>query len=281
MGKFSKNLRERVLNKGPIFGTCVICGNEGKLTRDHVPPKNCNNLTDYELKIFLDFENMNGKGTTSQGGTHFRTLCSECNSDRLGLQYDPFLVDLSNEITSLVMGAKNKVISLPNFIYPFVKPQRLARSIVGHVLSAVAVEETKTGLLSAPFPDALRSYFLDESSPLPNKLDIYYWVYPSRKQIIIKGSGKVLIFGDRGTVIGHIIKFLPLGFWLIWDKPKKYYVNAHKLIPLKNMGIDEVHQMPISLGEIPLLNFPEAPEYHEAILLNTKYSSIGSPKSKI
>jgi len=277
MGQFSKNLRERVLNKGPVIGTCVICANEGKLTKDHVPPKNCNNLTDYELRTFLDFKNSSGKGATSQGGTHFRTLCSVCNSERLGLQYDPSLVDLSNEITSLVMGAKNKVISLPEFIYPFVKPQRLARSIVGHVLSAVAVEETKTGLISAPFPDALRSYFLDESSPLPDKLEIYYWVYPSRKQVVIKGAGKVSISGN-GVVIGHIIKFLPLGFWLIWEKPKNYNPNLHKLIPSRNMGIDETYQMPISLGEIPSLDFPEAPEGHEVILLNTNNSSIGSPK---
>lgn len=281
MGNYTKNLRERVLIKGPEIGFCVICGEKGKLTKDHVPPKNCNNLSNYDLKAFLDFENSGGKGANSQGGTHFRTLCQKCNNERLGLQYDPSLVDLSNEITLLVMGTKNRIISLPEFLYPFVKPQRLARSVIGHTLAAIAVDETKKGLISAPIPNALRDYFLDDALPLPDRLDIYYWMYPSRRQVVIKGAGKISMFAGPDAVVGHIIKFLPLGFWLIWDKPNKFKANLNKLVPNKDMGLDEVHQMVVSLRDIPPLDFPEAPADHEAILLNANSISVGSPKLKI
>ncbi len=277
MGSYTEKLKSRVLNKGLKIGFCVICGVHGKLSRDHVPPRMCNNLTDYELKTFPFPESQKRKGATSQGGTHFRTLCKKCNSERLGLKYDPDLVNLSNEITGLVLGAKNKIIVLPKSIYSLIKPQRVARSIVGHVLSAVSVKETKDGLISAPLPDALREYFLDDSLSLPPKLHIYYWVYPSRKQVIIKGAGKISMHGG-GVVLGHIIKFLPLGFWLIWEKPNNFNTNLHELVPQRDMGIDETYKMPINLYEIPVLNFPEAPADHEAVFVDSHSSSIGLPK---
>lgn len=182
MGNYSKSISKRILHKGPSEGFCVICGEYSKLTRDHVPPKKCNNLNDVEIKALMPKEESARVGTTSQGGTHFKTLCSKCNSERLGAKYDPSLVDFTNNITSLVLGAKRKHIVLPQSIYPIITPQRIARSVVGHALAAVAVEEAKIGLVSSPMSNKLREYFLNESHPLPEKLEIYYWLYPSRKE---------------------------------------------------------------------------------------------------
>lgn len=239
MGNFSKSISERILHKGPESGFCVICGEYGKLTRDHVPPKKCNNLNDVEIKAFLPNEESARVGTTSQGGTHFRTLCKKCNSERLGIEYDPSLVKFSNEITALVLGAKRKHISLPQHIYPIITPQRIARSVVGHVLAAIAVEESKSGLMKSPMSDSLREYFLNSALPMPSSLEIFYWIYPSRKQIVIKGMGKGQFGTDAGAVIGHVFKFLPLGFWLVWDRPKKIRMNIPSLVMNKSMGLDE------------------------------------------
>jgi len=38
--------------KGPDNGCCVICGQPGRLTKDHVPPKGCNNHENIVLKTF-------------------------------------------------------------------------------------------------------------------------------------------------------------------------------------------------------------------------------------
>lgn len=280
MGNYSKNLTNRITNKGNEFGYCVICGEYGKLSRDHVPPKGCNNLNDVELKALFPGENSARAGTTSQGGTHFKTLCETCNSTCLGTYYDPWLIDLSNEITSLVLGAKNRLVSLPEKIYPFIRPQRIARSIVGHCLAAVAVEETKSGLISSPLGDALRAYFMDQSAPLPSELDIYYWLYPSKRQVIVKGLGKSSMY-SKGTIVGHVIKFLPLGFWLVWNKPKEINIGIKEFVSNKAMGIDEIQQVELELYNIPALDFPEVPADHEYILLNDDYAVVANQKNKI
>jgi hypothetical protein len=106
MGEYSKNLKKRILNQGPKEGFCVICGGFGVLSRDHVPPKGCHNLNDVELKTVLPSPEYSKVGTTSQGGTHYKTLCEKCNNHCLGTLYDQALIDFSNSITSTVLGAK-------------------------------------------------------------------------------------------------------------------------------------------------------------------------------
>jgi len=277
MGKYSENLGKRVSNRGPDIGYCVICGNKGKLSRDHVPPKGCNNLNDVELKHLFPSEKYSRKGITSQGGTHYKTLCGACNNTHLGSYYDPYLVNLSNEITSLVMGAKNRKISLPDRIYPFIKPQRIARAVVGHCLAAIAVDEAKSGLISSPISDSLRSYFLDQSSSLPEQLDIFFWPYPSKNQVVVKYMGKSSMY-RKGTIVGHVMKFLPLGFWLVWDKPDSIAIGERKLVPDKFMGLDDVHQVELDLYNIPALNFPEAPADHEYVVLNGGHAVVANEK---
>ena len=101
------------------------------------------------------------------------------------------LVKLSNNITQIALAARNKQIALPGDLLVFIRPQKIARAVVGHILAANAMEEAKNGLVSAPFPDALRRYFLDENEPLPRHVDIYFWVYPSRRQVVIKNACKI------------------------------------------------------------------------------------------
>lgn len=277
MGDYSRSISKRIQHKGPGKGYCVICGEKGKLTRDHVPPKKCNNLNDVEIKAFLSSNNSARVGPTSQGGTHFKTLCTKCNSEILGMKYDPSLVEFSNKITSLVLGAKNSSIYLPKNTYPIITPQRIAKSVVGHVLAAIAVDEVKSGLVKSPMSNALREYVLDSTLPMPPSLEIFYWVYPYRKQVVIKGMGKAQFGAGNEVVVGHVFKFLPLGFWLVWDRPKYVEINLSSLVVNKGMGLDERAQVEIDLYNTIPSDFPEASKGKDVTLLNT-YSFIGNQK---
>ncbi len=277
MGNYSASISKRISTRGPKIGYCVICGRYGKLSRDHVPPKKCNNLKDVEIQALLPSKDSSRVGTTSQGGTHFKTLCEDCNSKRLGLEYDPELIKLSNEITLPALTAKTKRIVIPNVIHAFIRPQRLARAIVGHTLAAIAVDEAKSGLLNSPMSDSMREYFLDSSLPMAKSLNIYYWLYPSRKQVVIKGMGKSH-YGTPGTIVGHVMKFLPLGFWLVWDKPSDRVINLDRLLLDKRMGLNETAQIDINMQDIPPLNFPEMPAEWETNLLNDDYAFVGNSK---
>lgn len=270
----------KISNKGPREGYCVICGIHGELTRDHVPPKKCNNLNNTELMLLQSRYTKTARGTISQGGTHFKTLCGKCNNERLGIQYDPSLIELSNTITSLVLGAKRKRIQLPKKIFPIITPQRIARAVVGHILAAVVVEETKSELISSPMLDALRKYFLDQTLPLPEEMEIYYWPYPYKEQVLIKGFGKFDIRTKHG-IIGDIFKFLPLGFLLTWEKPDSINVNIPVLLRNKKMGIDEQEKIEIDLYNHPPHDFPEAAKGWEISFLNDNHAFIGIPQHKM
>ena len=285
MGDFSKRLEQRVHTKGSDIGYCVICGQHGKLTRDHVPPKACNNKDDTILQLF----NNEGRKTHSQGGTWFKTLCTQCNSGLLGDKYDPELVYLSNEITNLALSLSARRLILPSQKSIIIKPQKIARAIIGHILAANSVgkdgllDEVRNGIHKSPFSDALRYYFLNETASLPDNIDIYFWVYPSRRQVVIKNGMivKGILRGNNKGFLGHIIKFLPLGFWILIDKPNNIPIRLSNLVPNKNMDINESYQMSVKLTGLPSLYFPESPENEDddhILLLNNNLASIGIPK---
>jgi hypothetical protein len=48
-------------------------------------------------------------------------------------------------------------------------------------------------------------------------------------------------------VLGGIIKFLPIGFWIVWEKPKDFVVYLNELLPHREVGIDDIVQIPIDL----------------------------------
>lgn len=279
MGDYSKNLKKRVQHIGNDRGLCVICGEYGKLSRDHVPPKRCNNLNDVELRTLFPSDDWSKKGQISQGGSFYKTLCSTCNNTRLGKYYDPFLVNLSNEITSLVLGAKNRKIVLPSSIFTFIRPQRIARAIVGHCLAANSINETRDGLTSSPMNDILREYFLNIDAAFPEKLNIYFWPYPSRRQVIIKGMGKASL--KSKPIIGNVIKFLPLGFWIVWDKPNNVRISLPELVKDKSLNIDDVLQFEIDIHNIPRIDFPETPSTDEFILMNDNFSLEAIPSRRL
>ncbi len=272
--KYTERSKNRLQTRGPDTGYCAICGKYEKLVRDHIPPKGCGNLKDHELRLLVSRDPK--RGNTSQGGTHFKTICTTCNSDRLGLRYDPELIALSKEITSVVKAAANNIVALPEVIQCEIKSQRISRAIVGHILAAASVRTVGEPNADIPMDNTLRAYFLDENSPFPEEWELYYWVYPSRKQIVAKYFGKRDIKSGINT-FGHTIKFLPLGFYLIW-KPKGELALS-KLISNKSISLNSISNIRINIRQNISLEFPEVPHDDEIIVYNSNNAYKAEPKS--
>ena len=280
-----KRAQEQVLLRGPREGHCVLCGVFGKLTRDHVPPRGCGNASDMVLRTLVDVAGPDacGPAAISQGGAHFRTICETCNTRLLGAEYDPELAKMCTVVSGCARAAYESRLILPENVLVWVRPQRAARAVVGHALAANAVREVIQPPVDAPFPDALRQYFLDPAKPLPEKVDIYFWVYPSRRQVIVKGAAKASLASlARGRfLLGDIIKFFPFGFWILWDKPKLARIPHPLLVPDRSMGIDDAVQMTISLRRIPPPGFPEHPADDEMMLLSDDSTSVGEVRNRV
>lgn len=239
-------------------GFCRICSEKALLTFDHVPPKGCAGIGKrnvHTLASYLWCEET--KPRHAQSGMKFRSLCPRCNNTLLGHEYDPSLREFANR-ASMHLRVGDMNITLPDVVHVDVKPQRIARAIIGHLLAADMACGLNSPPNPAPFPSAMQTYFLDPSSLAAPEMEIFYWLYPSDVQVIINFCGIMALSVD-GCILGCFLKFYPLAFWVIWDRPKNIAINRRHLLPIRSGGIDDVVTLPISLRLVPRTDWPENP----------------------
>lgn len=264
--------------KGDKEGYCNICGQFSQLTRDHIPPQGCVKPTPVELRTLTQYlSEPSEKPTTSQSGLNILSICGNCNNNLLGTEYDPELIEVSKQVAGMVRVQRELGLSLPEKIDLSVKPQRLIRSVVGHILAGKLPIAGKPPI-SAPFPDALRNYFLNQPSNIPDKLEVYYWVYPSNKQIVINSLGIGSAMGEGFIAGSCLLKFFPLAFWIVWDKPASFPINFTRISQDKLKGLDETCEIVLDLRNIPPLNYPEVPGEGRYIMCRDDSTFLAQPK---
>ncbi|MDZ8095833.1 MAG: hypothetical protein RMZ42_28425 [Nostoc sp. DedQUE05] len=264
--------------KGDKEGYCNICGKYSQLTRDHIPPQGCVKPTLVELRTLTQYISESSKNPkVSQSGLNILSICGNCNNNLLGTEYDPELIEVCKKVAGVVRIQRELGLSLPEKIPLSIKPQRLIRSVIGHILAGKLPITGKLPI-SALFPDALRNYFLDQSSNIPDKLEIYYWVYPSNKQSVINslaiGSG----LGEGFISGSSLLKFFPLAFWVVWDKPTSFPISFTKIPKDKVKDLDETCQIMIDLRHVPRLDYPEVPSEGRYIMYHEDSTFLAQPK---
>ncbi len=232
-------------------GFCAICCTYSQLTKDHVPPKGCNNIDDRNLDQVFPREDT--YSVFSRGGTQFKSICANCNNNLLGAQYDPELVKLINKITPYIKANNTSKLYLPDQQLIFTKPHRVARAVIGHLLAAL--EDGQTNDHKNPMIKYLAEYFLDPIKSFPEKFTMYYWIYPDYKQIVVKNFLRSNLNGN--FIIGHTIKFFPLAFYFVYDQPKSCAINLPVFIDNTHMKLDDISQVKIDLNVIMDMDFPE------------------------
>lgn len=274
------NKDKKIQFQGIPDGYCNICGQYSQaLTRDHIPPQGCVKPTSVELRTLKQYISKSKKPTTSQSGLNIRSICGNCNNNLLGTEYDPELIEVSKKVASMVRSQRELGLSLPEQINLIVKPQRLIRSVVGHILAGKLPIAGKPPI-SAPFPDALRNYFLDQSSNIPDKVEIYYWLYPSNKQIVINSLGIGSANGE-GFISGScLLKFFPLAFWVVWDKPTLFPISSTKIPKDRIKSLNDTCEIMIDLRNIPSLDYPEVPGEGKYIMSHDDSTFLAQPKKQ-
>jgi hypothetical protein len=197
--------------------------------------------------------------TLIQGGITFRSLCADCNNQLLGREYDPSLIEAAQALAAVVRPCVQSSLVLPQSFDLEVKPQRIARAIMGHLLAAERRENMAEPPVDAPFQAAMREYLLDSSLPLPNGMDIFVWLYPSRRQVIIIGSAFAIYHNMKSAVVGSFIKFFPFGFWVTYKRSSDYRIPYERLLPDRSTPLDAVTKIRISKISTPPLSWPESP----------------------
>lgn len=240
---------------------------------DHVPPQSCGNIESIEISAMTGEKHVKA---LSQNGLKYRTLCSVCNGDRLGHEFDPFLEKFVKEVAPASNLAKDHNILPVGIIRYPIKPQRVARAIIGHLFASEIgrIEHKKE---DAPFPEILKKYFLDPQSPLPPEIEIYCRPY-LHKEIRAFSTYTLAVPGEDDILMGHILKFYPLGFWIIFRQSEKFKINVPKLIQNRNMGLDEESNIDWDLKRNWEKDWPEKPEGNFIALYNSSVTAIAKRK---
>lgn len=268
----------RIKIKGPKEGYCAICQQYCRLTYDHVPPKGCVTISPMEMRTLIqELCPDSSKHIIFQNGVKFRTLCSECNNGRLGSNYDIELKRFSNEVSRFLKAIIDSDLHFP-FEQTFaINTQKIVRAIVGHTLAAFLPEDISKPTENAPFYDSLRSYFLDETLPIPSKLKILYWPYPANNQVHIRAFS-VQSIKWKGNILGDLLKFFPIAYWLIWDMPDNIISPVQELSKIKDLPIENSTTIKINFQKVPRHDWPETPNSTDYILLSGQNSSISKIK---
>lgn len=248
-----------IATRGPKEGQCNVCGEHGRLTEDHTPPKGCLKPTQVELLHLvhlLSDEPTKVKGRFSQNGVKYRTLCHRCNNTLLGTKYDPAFISFVNSVGAFLKSS----LHLPARVSVKGQPQAILRSLIGHI-SAQGVGRYPKG----PLTEAVRDYFLDISKALPAGLRAYYWAYPYRPHVMFRDAA-YLDIPSGATVAIWVLKFFPIAFLLAWGEPKGLAYPMETFETWRNAPYHMEVDMPLSLRPIPPMYWPEAPTDSSVLL---------------
>lgn len=259
----------RINTKGPKVGTCNICGTHGLLTEDHIPPKGASRLKQVEMINIVDLlsvERPKKSARFSQNGVSYYTLCGKCNNERLGHGYDPTLITLSKDIRVYLESA----LYLPARMNVKTKPNRLIRSVVGHLL-AHGIGEHRNGSMI----EELTDYFLNENLPFPSRFKLYYWIYPYNDQVIIK-SASMSPHNLNSFAVFMLLKFFPISFFFVLDEPNEWRIPFERLDTMLSSSIDDETEIPISFTNLPPQRWPEVPDKAGMVMHNMDTGATGA-----
>lgn len=265
-------------------GYCRICDAYGALTKDHVPPQGIARPADLESGSLTAWHK-NGRSTRRtkivQGGIRYRTICSICNNTMLGCWYDPELVSLSKSLIAAFNASERHGLLLPDINSIRIKPHRLARAVLGHLLAAPPIGDLTQPVAMSPQGDVqptIRSYVLDPNAAFPAGYRLHAWFSLTHGQTIMRGVAHMNL---RTRVInaGEFLKFFPLGFFLSYDNNPIPYPTTDITSPAIEIDVSKTYRF--SLRNRPPEQWPEQMGDNDVLLINdeaTNYAKARTPK---
>jgi hypothetical protein len=190
----------------PVVGKCAICGTEGELSFEHIPPRAAYNkrpllaqspLVSLKAGTVLPL----GPGSVRQGGAGVYTLCHGCNN-RTGSWYGRPYVDFVHVWAEI---ASRLPIRHTACRFARIRPLRVFKQIVSMFLSA------NSGGFGEKQDDLARFILDKESREFPSGLGIYGFVTTSRLRRMSPITARADLFAGKVYAFSEIA-FPPLGF---------------------------------------------------------------------
>lgn len=246
--------------RGPKEGRCNICGEHGKLTEDHTPPKACISPGAFDVQRLNDALNHQHKArkVRANTGLRFRSLCAKCNNEKLGGIYDPALVSFTNQLSAMVRFRE----TLPQTLTVQVEPQKIMRAVYGH-LAAASVDAYGTHKDHELF----RDWFLSGSGAVPLGVHFHFWLYPFKPQVIVRGFAFTPVIGGNSLFVGWLMKFFPVAFLIVMSR-QDAPLRLPDLRAYEDLPLDAKVDVAIDLRSILPPNWPEADPGENGVVIS-------------
>jgi hypothetical protein len=161
--------------KNQHLGICRLCGIDGKLSFEHVPPESAFNdhrilRSTFEQTLAAEHPDQY-QGTPQQRGAGGYTLCAKCNSDT-GAWYVPAFTNWAQQAMRIVIATRAK----PSLAYPFnLFPLRVLKQVICMFFSVNGTYFHKA------HPDLVRFVLNKESRDLPERVRVYaFYTFSNR-----------------------------------------------------------------------------------------------------
>ena len=196
-------------------GKCCICGKEGNLTYEHVPPKSAFNSSRIKPYYVWEWLLEDKKRTANlQAGQGDYTLCESCNN-LTGTWYGSAYADFAAQGMEYYNKGASGKLSLPYAIFPL----RVFKQIVSCFASVNGPDWCEKN------PAVRRFLLTPYEQSFPEDIDIRMYMHEKGKVKICAPSGQLNIFTHE-MVVGSEWGFVPFSFICILGKDK----TRHKLL---------------------------------------------------
>lgn len=226
-------------------GVCNICGNYGKLSFEHVPPKGAFNDRPVIKGNFEDFTNNPPgeelkKGRIQQKGAGAYTLCEKCNNDT-GAYYGNSFIDWTYQ--ALILSSKTD--GNGAVLYPFhIFPLRIIKQVITMFFS------TNGDSFHKAHPDLVRFVLNPEEKYIKPSIRLFtYLTSGSRsRQTGVVGAGNL---NSSGITIMSEIAFPPVGYLMTIDSAPPDE-RLTEITQFARYGFNEFETVFLSMKKLPI-----------------------------
>jgi hypothetical protein len=226
-------------------GACCICGTEGKLSFEHVPPRSAFN----DHRVFeADIEKlMEGKwapgarpteGNWKQRGAGRHSLCIKCNNDTGSWYGESYVQVVKQAMLLLYRSGGNLSLAYPYGMFPL----RFLKQVVTMFFSACGPG------LQDKNPDLVRFVLNRDVRQLPPKFQFFAYLHHPESAAIRQSGLTGMVKGQNKQHVFSEIAFPPFG--LIMN------VDGHPPVDHRLCNIANLSEYPYRAWDIVYLKLP-------------------------
>ena len=240
------------MSKKEIVGRCRICGENKKLTFEHVPPETTFN--NYSVKVLsgekaisqiadpdiLPWDYTNAKGKIQQRGRGGYYLCEDCNS-KTGTWYVPHYSKFVHSIHCALEQTKGQSFKSMGVKLKGVKPLPIFKQIM------TLFCDINEGLMG---DESLKDYLLDKTATNFNvdRYNLYAHIHAGDVE---RMNGIMVQYSSRyGVITLSEIATYPLGFTLYIDKPQNYEPEGVEITLFSNFKYEDECEIEIIIPKL-------------------------------